>query len=120
VRELPKFFAACRITIPGKPDVTYTFSEEVPKEIMDAYEQVVGNGLARVTVSADMSLKDYGNGASSMCSVTLTCNQDEQTIQRAVGLAAGLANYYAKQNRAAAENELKASVQSNPGGPRFG
>jgi hypothetical protein len=94
------------LSVKGSPDINYTFTGEVPKELMDAYEQVVGNGLSRVSVSADMGIKDFGTGASAMVTITLTCNQDQNTIDRAVTLAAELARGYAMENRQRAENEL--------------
>jgi hypothetical protein len=54
-----------------------------------------------------MSLKDFGKGVSSMVSVSLTCNQDQQTIQRALGLAGHVARWFAKENRQLTDNELQ-------------
>ena len=85
---------------------------------MDVYESVVGNGLAKVTVSADMSIKDFGTGASAMVAITLTCNQDEETIDRAVVLAADLARNFAMVNRQRAENELAPLIQQKKDGYR--
>lgn len=99
------------LSIKGQPDTHLTFTDEVPKEVMDAYEQVVGNGLAKVSVSADMSIKDFGTGASAMVSITLSCNQDERTIVQAVNLAGGMARYFAKENRQHAETELQGIIQ---------
>jgi hypothetical protein len=70
----------------GQPAIHYTFTEDPPKELMDAYEQVAGNGLARVTVSTDMGIKDFGTGAGSMVTISLACNQDQQTMQSALNL----------------------------------
>lgn len=36
---------------------------------------------AKITVSFDLSSKSYGNGAGIMCSVTLNCKQDEESIK---------------------------------------
>ena len=111
VREdLPKFVAMMVIRAPGMDPITYTFEDLPPKEVMDEYQQLLGDCHARVTVSADMSLKDFGNGVSSMCTVSLTCNQDGNTIQRALGLAGHIARWYTKENRKLADDELKAVV----------
>lgn len=120
--ELPRFSASVHITAPGKETITYTFDDDVPRQLMDEYQQLVGDGKARVTVSADMSLKDFGKGVSSMVSVSLTCNQDQQTIQRALGLAGHVARWFAKENRQLADNELQTiAAQQNPvGRPNFG
>ena len=116
--ELPKFYAGMTLEIKGHPSTYYTFTEEPPKEIMDVYESVVGNGLAKVTVSADMSINDFGTGASAMVAITLTCNQDEETIDRAVVLAADLARNFAMVNRQRAENELAPLIQQKKDGYR--
>jgi hypothetical protein len=87
VRVLPKISGGMSIEIKGQPPIHYTYAGEVPKEVMDVYEQIVGNSLAKVSVSADMGIKDFGTGASSMVSISLTCNQDSKTIEKAVELA---------------------------------
>ena len=108
------------LTLKGDPDINYTFNGEPPKEVMDAYEQVVGNGLAKVSVSADLSIKDFGTGASAMVSISLTCNQDLATMQTAVGLAGQMARWYAKENRQQAESELATIIeQKKIAGPRY-
>lgn len=124
-RELPKISAGMSIEIKGQPPIHYTFTGDIPKEVMDAYEQVVGNGLARVSVSADMGIKDFGTGAGSMVTVTLTCNQDSKTIEKAAELAGELARGYAQENRQRAENELQTIIQqkkdevARTGSPRY-
>lgn len=124
VRELPRVIASMQITMKNHPNINYTFDGEVPEALMDEYEKVVGNGLAKVTVSADMSIKDFGTGASGMCSITLTCNQDTKTIEQALDLAGTMARGFAQENRQRAENELKMILeQRNPqttGRPNFG
>jgi hypothetical protein len=99
------------IDMKGSPTVHYSFSNEPPKEVMDAYEQVVGNGLAKVAVSTDMGIKDFGTGAGSMVTVSLTCNQDQQTMQTALSLAGQIARWYVKENRQLAENELNVIIE---------
>ena len=111
VRVQPKFSAGMSLELKGQPAIHYTFTEDPPKELMDAYEQVAGNGLARVTVSTDMGIKDFGTGAGSMVTISLTCNQDQQTLQTAVGLAGQMARWYTKENRQLAENELNVIVE---------
>lgn len=111
VRDLPKIFAGYTIEVKGQPAIHYTFNGDMPKEVMDAYEQVVGNGLARVSVSADMGIKDFGTGASAMVTISLTCNQDVKTLEKAVELASELARGYAMENRQRAENDLAPILQ---------
>ena len=111
VRDLPKISAGMTLEVKGHPAVHYTFTGDLPKEVMDAYEQVVGNGLAKVSVSADMGIKEFGTGASAMVSVSLTCNQDGKTIEKAVELASELARGFAMENRQRAENELAPLIE---------
>ena len=49
-------------------------------------KHLVGNGEAKVTVSADLSNKQYGNGASVMVSVTATVDQNTEVVEEAFGL----------------------------------
>lgn len=85
---------------------------------MDAYKEVVGDGLAKVSVSADFSLKDFGKGVSSMATVTLTCGQDEASILRAYQLAGELAREFAQQNAIQAGEQFK-ELGNNQGGVNF-
>jgi len=123
IRETPKLSADMTIEQKGQPAIHYQFTGEVPKEVMDAYEQVVGNGLSRVSVSTDMGIKDFGTGASAMVTITLTCNQDAKTIEKAVELAGTLARGYANENRQRAENELSSIIEqkkaASPNAPRY-
>ena len=81
-------------------------------------QQIIGNGLARVTVSADFGIKDFGTGASAMCSVSLTCNQDVTTIERAAKIAGDLARDLAQEQRQNAENELQGIIAGRTQGGR--
>ncbi len=49
-------------------------------------KHLVGDGEAKVTVSADLSNKQYGNGASVMVSVTATVDQSTEVVEEAFGL----------------------------------
>lgn len=111
VRELPKYSASMTVHVKGHPDIHFTFTEEPPKDIMDAYEQVVGNGLAKVSVSTDMGIKEFGTGAGSMVTISIACNQDQQTMQTALHLAGQMGRWYAKENRQLAENELNTIIE---------
>jgi hypothetical protein len=103
--------------------VRYTYTGEVPKQLMDAYQTIVGNGLAKVSVSADMGTKDYGNGVSATVFVSLTCNQDQQTMLQAIELAGSMARWAARDQHAKTESEYKAmlgAAQAQQGGPSYG
>lgn len=79
---------------------------------MDQYQQLIGDANASVSVSTDMGVKKFGSGASAMVTVSLTCNQDQQTIARAIDLAAQTGRYYAKGYQQQAESELRTMLQS--------
>jgi fructose-1-phosphate kinase PfkB-like protein len=81
------------ITFQGSPAQQQEF-----QQIMDQYQKIVGDGKARVGVSTDFGTKEYGNGVSVMVSVSLTCNQDQQTMMVAMDLAGQMARYYAKEH----------------------
>jgi hypothetical protein len=106
VRELPKISIEFRITEKGLPDITYTYEGDMAEQMADQYQQIVGNGLARVSVGVPMGLKDYGNGAESSVHISLTCNQDAQTIHAAVQLATAAALHYGKENLVKALTEF--------------
>jgi hypothetical protein len=105
--DLPKMTAGIIVSVKDHPDVHFNYTGEVPKEIMDEFEKIVGNGQAKVSVAVDLSIKDFGTGASAMCSVSLSCNQDQQTIDRAAALAAWAAKRFAVQYRVEAEQEIQ-------------
>ena len=94
-------------------------TSEIPKELMDSYQQILGDGKARVTVSADMGTKEYGRGVSVMVSVSLSCNQDGQTIANAIAMAGNFARGYLTQQHQAAEQEYQKTLAPGPV-PNFG
>jgi hypothetical protein len=122
----PKFRADCVLTIlkgSEKQTVTYTYTGEVPKELMDAYKQVLGNAAAKVSVSADMGAKEFGNGASATVFVTLSCDQNQETILQAIELAGAMARWAVKEQLNKTEGEFKqlqAAKGSQSGSPNYG
>ena len=60
----------------------------------DEAEDLLGNGQARVTVSAERAAKYMGAGSSVFCSVSLACNQDLTSIRQARELAIALSQEY--------------------------
>ena len=111
-RKDPKFSASCQLEVEGLPAVTLIFEGERPKELMDQYAQIVGNGLAGVSVSTDMGIKKFGSGASAMVTISLTCNQDQNTLMAAADLAAQMGRHYVKQYQGQAEAELRQMLVS--------
>lgn len=71
------------------------------QEQQDRFQALAGNGLAKVTVGRELSEKDYGNGGGVIVNVTLTCDQNEQSIRAAAALAHEVAEshvwFYHKQ-----------------------
>ena len=92
---------------------------EVPKNIMDEIAKIAGDGKARVTVSTDFGIKEFGTGTSAMCSVSLTCNQDEASIDAAIGIAGDLDRGYAMEQRAASEKAFQDLLASKGAGPNY-
>jgi hypothetical protein len=84
---------------------------DLPESYMDIYKKLLGDAKARVSVSADMSLKEFGSGAGAMVTVTLSCNQDAETIEQAIDLAGKLAREYCVEHQKLAEQELMKSRQ---------
>lgn len=82
---------------------------------MDEYKKLLGDAQARISVSADMALKDFGSGAGAMVTVTISCNQDKNTIEQAIDLAGSLARAYCAEQRQLAEKELENAVKAKAG-----
>jgi len=89
---------------------------EIPRSIMDEIAKVAGDGKAKVTVSTDFGIKEFGTGTSAMCSVSITCNQDEASIDKAIGIAGELARSYALEQRAQSEKAFNDLMQQKAAG----
>lgn len=70
----------------------------VSQEQADGYKALVGDGLARVTVSKELSESTYGNGGKVMVSVSLTCDQSQGGVNTAITYADRLASYWVDQH----------------------
>lgn len=70
----------------GEHDTTY---EETIILAKDKFKQLLGDNNARVSISVSSKMGGpYGYSAVSVnCSVTLSCNQDDETIQKAKMMA---------------------------------
>ena len=62
----------------GNPISTRTLSLEY-----HMLEDLLGNGQAKINVSVESSHKSYGQGFSIHASLSLTCNQDDDTVAAA-------------------------------------
>lgn len=67
----------------GKTQTIYHRDIEIPTEVLMDVSQIIGDGLAKVSMTMEKSDKQYGNGVGVSVSVTLTCNQDTQSIENA-------------------------------------
>lgn len=61
----------------------------------DRYKSLIGDGLSKVTVGRDLGEKDFGSGGGVIVSVTLTCDQSEQSVNAAIALAHEVADNHA-------------------------
>ena len=64
----------------------------------DAFEDLIGDGDAKIAVSMNMKDSSYGTGFGAHVTVTLTCNQDENTIRDARAMAGSLAQEFLDQS----------------------
>lgn len=120
ISNLPKFTSSYSVKLEGKPEETFTYEGDVPESIMDAYRKIAGDGLAKVSVSMDISMKDYGSGGSAMAAVTLTCGQSEDEIREAQEMARSLASEFAYKNALAARELYQGMLQqANHGKPNY-
>jgi hypothetical protein len=118
-RDLPKLVIEGRVAIPNRPDVIISWDQtEIPRDVMDAYELVAKDGKAKVQVGNEISMKDYGTGFSAYASVTLSCGQDDATIQQAASLASNLALHYAREHKVRIEKEFDAMFKAR-NGPQY-
>lgn len=105
--EYPKISATCTIKRVNKETAVLTYNGDIPEKLMTTYMKLVGDGKAKVSVSADFAMKSFGDGISSMATVSLSCNQDEGSIRAAAQFAGELAREFAHMNAIEASNELK-------------
>lgn len=108
----PRFSVTCLIEAEGLKPETFIYEGETPREIMDQYQQLIGDANASVSVSTDMGIKKFGSGAQAMVTVSLACNQDQATLTRALDLASQMGRYYSKVYQQQAEAELRQMLQS--------
>ena len=89
---------------------------DIPEEIMARAQKVLGDGAARVSAGVDMARKEYGNGFGVHVSVSLNCNQDDDSIEKAAELAKDLAHGFAEEHYQEA-SELYDHLDKQVGAP---
>jgi hypothetical protein len=104
--RLPKIVAWREISVDGQ-NTRYTYDGEVPMEVLNQAGDLLGGGAARVSVSQDMSLKEFGSGAAAGVTISLSCEQSDTVIAQAVGLAGYWAREYVKQQLELADQEYQ-------------
>lgn len=113
-QRLPKVTGWREIVI-DKQSTRDTYEGEVPEEIMAFAESVIGNGQARVAVSCDMGLKDFGNGSGAGVTISVSCNQDDQTIANVTRTLGQYTRFYVQEQLKAADEEFqKVYYQKHP------
>lgn len=95
----PTAWLVIRRSVDGHPDEAFIYEGELPVSQnhqypaaqaqqpappQDPLKSILGDGQAAVTVSKDISHKDYGQGGSVFVSVRLTCDQSVPIIEYAV------------------------------------
>jgi hypothetical protein len=124
--ELPKFVLRRDFKI-GEQRTTDTYEGDMPQEVYDQLAPLLGNAQARVAVGTTMAIKDFGNGPDVHVSVSLSCNQDAQTVAAAANIAGQWARHFVKEQLVIAKQEYdqlaaqldpkKAAQQHIPAGP---
>lgn len=73
--------------------------EIIPEDLMAGLVDEIGDGLAKVTVGAELGhSKEYGCKAQAFVSISVHCNDDEGTIDRVQAILHGMARKYANQD----------------------
>ena len=70
------------LTFTSKEHEAIRTHARIPMEL-NMLDQFIGDGNAKLTISMDISDKEYGRGVSVMASLTLVVNQDDENIQMA-------------------------------------
>ena len=92
----------------GQIDVDVTveddiYSDNIPLDSEDLgmphdeIKKLVGDGEARVSVSTKLDDKDYGSGFGTFVTVSLTCDQNSDSLDDAFVIANALSSEYADQ-----------------------
>ncbi len=116
--RLPRVLITREYKIDGQ--VVSETSDEVSEEIMAFADQVLGNGQARVAVTADMGMKDFGNGATGSVTISLACNQDDTTIGSVFQTLKGWTRQMARQHFEEMDKEFQqVFAQRHPGKSPF-
>jgi len=76
-----------------------TKQEELPEDLMSALADTIGDGMAKVTVGAELGhSKEYGCKAQAFVSISVHCNNDDGTIDEVQRLLHDKARAFANQD----------------------
>lgn len=86
------------VTMDGQP--SYCEDRQITSEeagmSKDIVQKLIGDGSARISVSHNLKDMDYGTGFGVQVTVSLTCNQDAETVEETFTVANSLAVEYAE------------------------
>lgn len=86
--------------------LVYEGEAQMSQAQQDEYRALIGDGQARVSVSRDLSEKDYGNGGGVQVTVSLTCDQSQAALNQAIVLAHQLADSACWHYQSATKQQL--------------
>ena len=89
-KRTPKIIVHRTWTLENEEPYSEVENPDVPEALMAFAEEVRGNGGARIAVTTDFGMKDFGNGASGSVTISMDCNQDDKTMQ---GVAQALSQW---------------------------
>jgi hypothetical protein len=78
----------------------------LPQPQQDAYKQMIGDGLASVTASRELSETSYGRGGKLFLSVSLACDQSEAGIASGIAWAKALVEQKVWEHHAEFKTQL--------------
>jgi hypothetical protein len=76
-----------------------TKQEELPEDLTMALEDYIGDGMAKVTVGAELGhSKEYGCKAQAFVSISVHCNNDDGTIEEVQNILHDKARVFTNQD----------------------
>lgn len=84
----------------------YEGEARMSQEQQDYYKSLLGDQKAKVSVSRDLGEKDFGSGGGVSVTVTLTCDQSQEKVNAAIGLAYQVSDQAAWHYHGLLKNQL--------------
>lgn len=104
-----------KVQLPDKDKPTsITVKRVFPEDFLDDLVMYLGDGKARVSLSCDMSTKDFGKGAGVSVSISVSCGQNEESVNQVVKLLGVKTRALAREQLVLAGAEYNALMDSNP------